>query len=86
MANIFTKILGFFRSIVARPGFKEFVAKYEEQALSIVAQLASVNNNAAFAEWKDQAFAALKRVAGDAKDNWVAIAIHIAYETLKARQ
>jgi hypothetical protein len=83
--NIFQKIFEAIKGFISRPGFKTFIAKYDKQALDLIAQLASVNNNAAFGTWKDQAFAQLKADTGEIHDNWISILIHLAYETYKTQ-
>ena len=84
--NIFQKIFDAIKHLVQRPGLKTFLAKYEEQALTLIVKLATVNSNAGFNEWKDQAFAQLKADTGELHDNWIAILIHLAYESYKAQQ
>lgn len=86
VVNIFQKIFEAIKHLVSRPGMKTFLAKYEKQALELIVSLAAVNNNAGFATWKDQAFAQLKQDTGDLHDNWIAILIHLAYESYKAQQ
>jgi hypothetical protein len=84
--NIFQKIFEAIKHLVQRPGMKTFVAKYEQQALDLITNLAAVNNNTGFNAWKDQAFAKLKEDTGELHDNWIAILIHLAYESFKAQQ
>jgi hypothetical protein len=84
--NIFQKIFEAIKYLISRPGMKTFLARYEQKALELIADLAQVNNNASFSEWKDQAFAALKAETKDIHDNWIAILIHLAYESYKAQQ
>ena len=84
--NIFQRIFDAIKGFVSRPGFKTFIAKYEEQAVALIIQLAAVNNNAGFEVWKQQAFDQLKADTGELHDNWIAILIHLAYETFKAQQ
>lgn len=83
--NIFQKIFDAIKHLVTRPGLKTFLSKYETQALGLIAELATVNNNASFSAWKDQAFAQLKADTGELHDNWIAILIHLAYEAYKAQ-
>ena len=84
--NIFERVFQFLKHLVTRPGFQDFLAKYEQQAVELIMKLAAIHNNAGFAEWKDEAFAQLKADTGELHDNWIAIAIHLAYETFKAGQ
>lgn len=84
--NIFQRIFDAIKHLIQRPGLKQFLAKYEETALVLIVQLATVNNNAAFNEWKDQAFTELKAATKEVHDNWIAILIHLAYESFKAQQ
>lgn len=84
--NIFQKIFEAIKHLISRPGMKTFLAKYEKQALELIAELAAVNNNASFNVWKDQAFAKLKEDTGEIHDNWIAILIHLAYESFKAQK
>ena len=45
-----------------------------------VQELARVNNNQAFHQWKDQACAWLKELTEQTEDNWIAILVHLADE------
>ena len=54
-------------------------------AVSIVADLQKVNNNADFHTWKDLAWERLKLQTGEIRGNWIAILVSLAFETLKAR-
>lgn len=84
--NIFQRIFDAIKHLIQRPGLKRFLARYEEQAFTLITGLAQVNSNAAFGVWKDQAFTALKGVTQEVHDNWIAILIHLAYESYKAQQ
>lgn len=84
--NIFQKILEAIKNFLSRPGLKTFLAKYDKIAIDHVAKLAKLNSNLSFHEWKDQAFEFIKQESNQAKDNWIAILIHLAYEQFKATQ
>lgn len=85
MANLFTKIFGFIRSLFVRAGLDKFLQDHIDLATKLMAGLLMANNNAALAEWKDQAFAELKAQFKSDKDNWIMILVHLAYEQLKAK-
>lgn len=90
LKNFFTKIgqglktaFGFGKTFYVRAGLGQFLDTYAADALVIITKLASVNNNAAFNVWKDQAFAEVKSLTKATQDNWVAILIHAVFELYK---
>lgn len=85
MANWFTKILDFVKRLVTRPGLDRFLAQYMSAAVALLVDLAGVNSNTDFHVWKDKAFAELKRLTGETRDNWISLLIGFAFEELKAR-
>lgn len=84
--NIFQKFYEAIKHLVSRPGMKTFLSRYETLALDQITKLAAVNNNASFSEWKDQAFTQLKAETKEVHDNWIAILIHLGYESFKAQR
>lgn len=86
MANVFTKVFNFIKGLFVRAGLDQFLQAHIDLAVSTLAQLMAVNDNAGLHEWRDQAFASLKAQLRTDKDNWLVILIHLAYENLKARQ
>lgn len=88
MLNWLKKLFGFAKRFVVRAGLDAFLKRYENIAIEIVKNLFTVNSNQSFHEWKDQAFDQLKsRAALDKKeiaDNWVSLAISLAFETVKS--
>lgn len=57
---------------------------YQPTAYKIVADLAQVNSNTAFHQWKERAEAELKRTGGTIAQTWAATLVHIAYDQYKA--
>lgn len=86
MANIFKAIFNFFKKIVTRPGLQSFLQTYEDTAIQVISKLALVNNNADFHQWKDDAWKEVQKATGEIRGNWIAILIHLAYESYKAKQ
>lgn len=84
LGNALKKVFGFSKVFYVRAGLDQFFNSHMADILVIITKLAAVNNNAAFAEWKDQAFDEVKALTKTAQDNWIAIAIHTAYELFKA--
>ena len=80
MASTFVKVLKFIAGLFVRAGLDRFLSQWQKVAVKEVEALALVNSNEAFHEWKDRAFARLKELTGQARDNWIAILIHLAYE------
>lgn len=84
--NIFQRIFDAIKHLVQRPGLKTFLVKYQDQALVLIADLAAIHDNKGFRLWQDEAFAKLKADTGEIHDNWIAILIHLAYESYKAQR
>lgn len=86
MMNFLKKILNFFSGLRTRPGFDRFVGLWQEKAVELIVELAEVNSNREFHEWKDEAFNALKSITGELKGNWIALVIGLAFEEAKSRK
>lgn len=84
MASWFAKVWALLRGLAWRAGLDRFLNKYLPIAENLLLDLAQVNSGAAFHVWKDKAFSELKRITGEAKDNWIQIALSLALEKLKA--
>lgn len=84
--NFLKKILSFFSGLRTRPGFDRFFGQWQDVALRLVVELAEVNSNRDFHEWKDEAFDKLKRATGELKGNWIALLIGLAFEEAKSRK
>lgn len=83
--NWFKKLIGWIKGIFTRPGLDQFLSKYWETALAIVANLALINSNKDFHLWKDDAWKKVQEATGELKGNWIAILVALAFESLKAR-
>lgn len=87
MWNWIKRIFGAVKSFYSRTGLDKFLGQYIQVAIEVLSELALVNSNKAFHEWKDQAFDALKnRIGRPVADNWIALLIGFAFENLKANQ
>jgi len=88
--SVLSKIFNFIKSLVTRAGLDVFLKKYQAAAIQIVAELAAVNSGVGFHEWKDAAFEKFKAMLiadGVAiKDNWLSIALSLAFEVYKAEK
>lgn len=81
------KIFGAVKNFYVRSGLDKFLAQYVQVAVEVIAELALVNSNKAFHEWKDQAFVKIKeRIARPVADNWIALLIGFGFEAWKAKQ
>lgn len=85
MANFFEKIFDFLKHLVTRPGLQQFLQKYEQQAVQLVTELASVHNNADFKVWYQEAFEKAQADFNETKGTWISILINLAYESFKAK-
>lgn len=86
--SLLGKIFDFIKGLVTRPGLHTFLQKYQAEAVKVIENLAQVNSGKGFNEWWDAAFTEVKAmVTADGKnvaDNWVSIALNLAYEVYKA--
>lgn len=86
MANPFKAIWNFFKSLYTRPGMQQFLEKYIDDAVTLIADLMTKHNNAEFRMWADEAFRLAQTRFGELRGTWITILINLAYEQLKARQ
>lgn len=84
--NEIKKAFGIGKTWYVRLGLGKFLDKYIPEFVTLVAKLAAVNNNSAFHEWYDDAFAEATKIVGDAKGTWIAIALNAAYELFQGSQ
>jgi hypothetical protein len=88
--SLLGKIFDFLKRLATRPGVHTFLQKYQQKAIEVVERLAAVNSGQSFDAWWDQAFAEFKAlVEADGKavhDNWLAIALNLAFEVYKAQR
>ena len=86
--SLLSKIFDFIKGLVTRPGLHTFLQKYQTEAIKIIENLAQVNSGKGLNDWWDTAFSEVKAmVTADGRsisDNWVAIALNLAYEVYKA--
>lgn len=87
---LLSKIFDFIKGLMTRPGLHTFLEKYQHTITTKVEELAQVNSGQGLNQWWDSAFAEIKAmVTADGKsvaDNWLAIAINLAWEVVKAEQ
>ena len=83
--NFLRKVFSFLSAVRTRPGFDKFFSTWQGDAIAIVLNLSTVNSNAEFHQWKDEAYRQLKERTGELKGNWIALLIGLAFEELKAR-
>jgi hypothetical protein len=86
MASWFSKVWAFLKGLVVRSGLDVFLSKYLGVAEGLLLDLAKVNGGASFHIWKQKAFEELKRITGEARDNWISIVLALALEKLKAER
>jgi hypothetical protein len=86
--SFLNKIFDFIKGLATRAGLNTFLKKYQKLAIEQIEKLAETNSGKPFDEWWDEAFAAVKaelqKDGATFKDNWVAIALNLAYEVFKA--
>lgn len=88
--SVLGRIFDFIKGLFTRPGLNTFLKKYQSEAIKVIENLAQVHSGQGLNEWWDQAFAEVKAmVTADGKniaDNWISIALNLAYEVFKAEQ
>ena len=86
--SLLGRIFEFIKGLATRPGLHTFLQKYQAEAVKVIENLAHVNSGKGLNEWWDSAFSEVKAmVMADGKnisDNWVSIALNLAYEVYKA--
>lgn len=89
MKKFLTWFANFFRTFAVRSDLDHFLGRYLPVAVEIVFELAIVHSRDSFHEWKEVArLRLMSRVRADGlviRDNWIQIALALAYENLKAR-
>lgn len=83
--NGLKKVFGAGKDLYVRLGLGKFFDAHLPAALAIISRLATVNNNAEFKEWYQDAFEELKAVTKETKGTWIAILLNAAYEIFKAQ-
>lgn len=79
------KIFGAGKSVYVRAGLGQYFDRYIPVAIDILTKLLAADSNAKLADVKDEAFKQLKATSKELSDNWVVLAIHAAYELIKAQ-
>jgi hypothetical protein len=88
--SLLGRIFDFIKGLFTRPGLNDFLHKYQAKAIDVIENLAKAHDSQGLDLWWDDAFAQFKGlVQADIKnvhDNWLTIALSLAYEIYKAEK